>query len=481
MANPSADAAFTRGSTMSHIVRTTLYGAVGMFTLFSVDLLDLYFISLLGVEELAAAVGYAGTLLFYTTSLGIGLGIATAAMVARTIGAGDRVLARRIATHAILFNLITTIPVAIILWIFVPDLLRLLGATGETLDHAIGYTRIIVPSMPILGLAMAAGGVLRATARPQLAMASTIAGGIANAALDPLLIFGLGLDLTGAAIASVAARFVVLGVAGYGVIKITDMLGPWCRVGIWVDLRRYYGIALPAMATNLATPFANSVVIATMSSHGPEAVAGYTVIARLVPVAFGAIFALSGAIGPIVGQNFGAGNADRVRRALWDSLIFITIVCGLMGLLLFLGHGYIVAGFDVGPVAGSIIGVFTGGGALLFIFQGALFCSNAAFNNLGRPLWSTAMNWGRATLGTIPVVWAGDRLMGAEGVILGQMIGALPFGIGAFILALNLANHAGKEKIATKPAATFFRIPLQALSTVMGYVPNRLRAAREED
>ena len=66
---------------------------------------------------------------------------------------------------------------------------------------------------------------------------------------------------------------------------------------------------------------------------------------------------------------------------------------------------------------------------------GRLFVANAAFNNLGFPTWSTVFNWGRATVGTVPFVWIGATQFGADGVIAGQALGAVVFGIGAVIVA----------------------------------------------
>ncbi len=74
----------------------------------------------------------------------------------------------------------------------------------------------------------------------------------------------------------------------------------------------------------------------------------------------------------------------------------------------------------------------------LFVFLGALFIANAAFNTLGRPHVSTLVNWGRATLGTIPFVMAGAQLAGAKGVLLGNMAGGVAFGVLAVVLANKL-------------------------------------------
>jgi Na+-driven multidrug efflux pump len=81
-----ADAKFVEGSVSCHISVMTATAATGLIALFVVDLLDLYFLSLLGETELAAAVGYAGSILFFTTSVCIGLAIAMAALVARADG-----------------------------------------------------------------------------------------------------------------------------------------------------------------------------------------------------------------------------------------------------------------------------------------------------------------------------------------------------------------------------------------------------------
>jgi hypothetical protein len=82
----------------------------------------------------------------------------------------------------------------------------------------------------------------------------------------------------------------------------------------------------------------------------------------------------------------------------------------------------------------------------LFVFNGALFVANAAFNNLGFPTLSMVFNWGRATLGTMPFVWAGAALAGAEGVLTGQALGGVVFGIAAVIVAFRVIGRLGRAE-----------------------------------
>ena len=86
-------AVFTRGSTMRHVLVMTGSSAAGLLAMFGVDMIDMYFLTLLGEQELAAAVGYAGTLVFFLVAVSIGLQIALGAMVARSEGADRRDLA----------------------------------------------------------------------------------------------------------------------------------------------------------------------------------------------------------------------------------------------------------------------------------------------------------------------------------------------------------------------------------------------------
>ncbi|MFA0521601.1 MATE family efflux transporter, partial [Vibrio sp. 10N.222.55.E8] len=100
MSNQTAK--FVEGSTMRHILVMSGAGSVGLMALFVVDLLDMLFISMLGQVELAAAVGFAGTLTFFSTSVSIGTSIAMGALVSKAIGSKDKDKARNLSTSILL-------------------------------------------------------------------------------------------------------------------------------------------------------------------------------------------------------------------------------------------------------------------------------------------------------------------------------------------------------------------------------------------
>lgn len=464
-----AQAKFLEGPILRHITVMTATASIGLMALFVVDLVDLYFLSLLGEVELAAAVGFAGSILFFTTSICIGLAIAMGALVARAVGARETARAKRYVVHVSLFAMIVTVPLALMVWLAIPDLLRLVGAEGRAVELATTYLRIIVPSMPVLALAMGSGGVLRAVGAARLAMSATLAGGLVNAVLDPILIFGLELGVAGAAWASVAARATVFLVGAYGVIVRAEMLGRFKARLFGRDAGRIATIAGPAILTNVATPVGNAYVTASMAAFGDDAVAGFSIVGRIIPVAFGVVFALSGAVGPVIGQNYGAQSHDRIRRALFDALLLSTAVVLVSAGLLFALQDQIAAAFGASPGAAAVWGFFASFIAVTFAFTGAQFVAHAAFNNLGRPLWSTWSNWGRATLGTIPLVWLGAAWLGPQGVLLGQAAGGVIFGAGAYLAAWWLC--AKPERLGPAPTrAQMFRVPLSALTVYRGWI-----------
>lgn len=448
-----SDAKFLHGSLLRHITVMSLTSSVGLMAIFLVDLVDMLFISMLGQAELAAAVGYAGAILFFTTSFGIGTAIAAGALVARALGADDPQMARRRAATALLYGVGIGALFSAVIWMYIRPLTAMLGATGQTLDLAVHYLQIIVPSLPLLIAGMIGGAVLRAHGDARRSMMATVWGGLVNAVLDPILIFGFGLDLTGAALASVAARITIAVASLLPVIRHHGGFEKPSPAEFAQDFPVIAKIAVPAILTQLATPVGQAFVTRAMAEYGENAVAGMAIVGRLTPVAFGVIFALSGAVGPVIGQNFGAQAYDRVRRSYFDALLFTGVVTLGVTVVLFALRAPIADLFDAQGAARDLVYLFCGPLALAFFFNGVIFVSNAAFNNLGQPFNSTLVNWGRHTIGTIPFVIVGAAWFGAAGVLIGQALGGVVFALIAYVLTARLLRCDGTEVPQRQPFA----------------------------
>lgn len=418
---------------MGHVVRMTLTGATGITFVFLVDLANLFWVSKIGDPKLVAAIGYAFAIQFFSVSSGVGLMIATTALVSRHIGMGERGIARQMATSSMIVTVLFQTLAAALIVGFRFQLLELVGAEGETKELAARYLAITVPSLIIMALGLVGSGVLRAEGDGKRAMFVTLTSGSVSVVIDPVLILWLGLGLDGAAIALVISRVILAIMALRFAMGTHDLLA---RPTLWAFrrcLKPFIWIAAPAMLTQLSTPFGNYLLTGVISGYGDEAVAGWAVVNRLTVVAFGGIFALSGAIGGIFGQNYGAHQYDRLRSTFRDSLIFCTGYTLVAWMLLAWTAELVVEGFGLRGVGVEVYRSFAIVGSGAFLLVGAMFVSNAAFNNLGKPTRSTVMNWFRDGVLTLPAAMLGALWFGATGVIYAQYaVGAIAGVLAAF-------------------------------------------------
>ncbi len=147
---------------------------------------------------------------------------------------------------------------------------------------------------------------------------------------------------------------------------------------------------------------------------------------------------------------------DRVRTAFRSALLFTAIYVVGAALILFFLRGPIAALFQATDEATVLIYLFCGPLALAYFFNGSLFVANAAFNNMSHPFYSTWLNWGRHTLGTIPFVIVGASWFGASGVLIGQAVGGVIFGLLAWgmaerLIATNTLKKPDEDRFRTRP------------------------------
>jgi putative MATE family efflux protein len=446
-ARTGAAGKFVTGSILRHILVMTGAGAVGLMAIFVSDLAAMLFLSRLGDVEIVSAVGYGSSILFFATSIGIGLSIAASAIISPVFGVGALTRARRLSVNAHLLTAVVSLVLAGLLWLLVPSLLRWLGATGRTHALAVDYLRIIIPALTPLALGMTSGAVLRSAGDAQRSMYITLSGAIVTVMLDPLFIFTFGWGITGAAVSAVIGRLVMMAAGIYGVMYVHKLMGRPKFRPFLSDSRLLAAVAIPAVLANVATPVGNAFVVAAIAPFGDAAVAGYAILGRIQPVAFGAIFALSGSIGPIIGQNLGAGQIERMRATLTNALAVTTAFTVVAWIALVLLTEPLVRSFQATGDTAMIIRLFCHWVAPLFVFFGWLFVANACFNTLRRPQLSTAFNWARATIGTVPFVMMGAHWYGAKGAIIGNMLGGIAFGVAAVLVCYRIIDQASAKSV----------------------------------
>ena len=414
---------------MSHVIRMTITGMLGLTFMFVVDLANLFWISRLGDERLVAALGFAWNVQFFTIAVGIGIMIAATALVSKALGEGNKVEAKKFAMGCMSLGVGIQFILAIFIITFRSEIVKFTGASGQTAQLAERFLLISIPTLPLMALGMVGSAILRSEGDAYRSMFVTMSAGLVALIADPILIIWLELGLDGAAINTGLSRVASTSFALYSVIKVHNLLAKLTLSVIRSTLFPFLIIALPAILTQLSGPFASFVITKVIAEFGDSAVAGLSVVNRLTVVAFGGIFSLSGAIGGIFGQNYGAKMFFRVRSTYWNSIIFCVAYTLIAWLILILSTEWIIKLFLLGEIGSEVVRSFNYFAAGGFLFTGMIFVASSAFNNMGKPVYSTMMTWLRDGLVMLPAVFVGASMFGAIGVVYGNAFAALIIGL----------------------------------------------------
>lgn len=459
---------------MRHVVVMTLSGSAGLTFVFLVDVATLLWVSQLGDERVVAGLGFAWVVQFFTVSSGIGLSIASTALLSRAMGQGRWGEARETAAGALMISFGLQVAIAVLVVSLREPILRLLGAEGLAFEVASRFLLISLLSLPLMAFGMVSAAILRALGDAWRAMMITVTAGFVALLVDPFLILsidsvfgrplpfsvGLGLGADGAAFGQWVSRLTMACIGLWFVIRVHDMLAIPRLRHVRAMARPFLRIAIPATATQLSTPVGNFLLTGLIAQYGDSAVAGWSVMSRLLVLAFGGLFALSGAIGGVIGQNYGARLMERVRATFRSALIFCTVYTLVTWSILAISSPLILRLFGLEGLAASVVLAFTQVAAAAFVFNGALFVSNTVFNNLGRPFWSTALNWLRDALLVLPFGWLMGRALGAPGVVYGQAMAGMVVGTIAVAIAWRYVSRLQAPPAPAEAGAPGSDMPL---------------------
>lgn len=430
-------ARLTEGPVGRHLWELAAPMVIGLVAVSSYSIADTYFVGQLGALPLAA-LGFTFPVSFSLIAVALGIGVGCSSVLSRLHGGGDRESAQRITTHSLLLAVLLGLVVMVAGLASIDQIFGLLGADRRTLPLVREYMEIyyfggFLLILPLVGnFAMRSVGDARA---PALIMSLSAA---INVALDPLLIFGLlgfpRLEMQGAAIATVVAN----GTAVIASIWILHRREHLVRARylapdrLWDSWRRVLHVGVPATATNMLNPLTVGVITSFVAKFGPEAVAGFGVASRVESLVMIVIFAVSSSVTPFVGQNYGAGRIDRMRRMTRLSGAFCVVYGFVAALVLWPSAEPLAALFndaeDVVSTAAAyltIVPVTLGGFGLMLV-------AAAAFNALGKPMPPTAMTFAKLFVVYVPLAWLLSRAVGLLGIFWANAASHVLFGIVAY-------------------------------------------------
>ena len=316
-------------------------------------LVDIFFVSRLGAEAVAT-VGITESLMTIIYAIGIGLSVGTTALVARRIGEKRPEQAAVSAVQAIITGIVVSLAFSAVGILFSKDLLRLMGASEETVQMGYMYPAIMLGGNVVIMLLFIINAVFRSSGDAAISMRVLWFANILNIILDPLLIFGIGpfpeLGVKGAAVATnigrgmaVLYQLYLLGKGKHRVkIRANQIV---LRVREMVQLVK---LSLGAIGQYIIATSSWIVLVWVVTSLGEEVVAGYTIAIRILLFALLPAWGLSNAAATLVGQNLGAKQPDRAERSAWVVGIANMIFLGLVSII-FIAIPDAFIGFFINP------------------------------------------------------------------------------------------------------------------------------------
>jgi putative MATE family efflux protein len=283
---------------------------------------DVFFVGKLGADAVAA-VGLTDSLLVLVLAVGMGLSMATTAVVARRIGEKDQREASLAAFQALVAGAAISVPISVVGLLFAPDMLRLMGAAPGVVAAGSGYCQVLFGTNAAILFLFLINAIFRGAGDAVLAMKALWLANLLNIVLDPVLIFGWGpfpeMGVTGAAVATTIGRAVGVGyqvrllLAGRGRVRLGR---GQARLAPEV-LRRLLSIAAPGMLQYVIGTASWLALFRILAVSGSEALAGYTIAVRVLVFALLPSWGMGNAAATLVGQNLGAGQPDRAERSVW--------------------------------------------------------------------------------------------------------------------------------------------------------------------
>ncbi|PLX15701.1 MAG: MATE family efflux transporter [Marinilabiliales bacterium] len=358
---------------------------------------DIFFVAKLGPDAIAT-VGITESLLTIIYAIGMGLSMATTALVSRRIGEKKPYRASIAAIQSIIAGALISLFIGIPGMIFAKDLLRLMGANADIINHGSIYTSILLGSNMIIMLLFIINAVFRSSGDAATSMRVLLIANGVNIILDPLLIFGLGpipaLGIKGAAIATTTGRgiaviyqFYLLN-KGNGRIKIFKKA---LRINLRV-MSELIRISLGGIGQSIIATSSWIGMVRIIAIFGSTALAGYTIAIRIIIFVLLPSWGLSNAAATLVGQNLGAKKPGRAEKAVWATgYVNMILLTAISLVFIIMPHFFIQLFIDNAEV------IETGAKGLRIVSFGFIFYAMGmvmvqAFNGAGDTRTPTKIN-----------------------------------------------------------------------------------------
>ena len=421
---------------------------IGMLINALYNLVDAYFVGGLG-ESPMGAISIVFPLGQVVVGLGLMFGNGAASYLSRLLGRDDKDTANKVASTALYSSVIIGAILIIIATIFLKPILTLLGATDTIMPYALTYARIYIISCIFNVFNVTMNNIVASEGAAKTTMCALLLGAIINIGLDPLFIYTFDMGVAGAAIATAISQFVsTLVYLSYAFRKKSTFtfsikaFEPTKQ--IFMEILK---IGVPTLTFQLLTSLSIALTNRASSGYGDSVIAGMGAVTRITSMGTLVVFGFLKGFQPIAGFSYGAKNFNRLREAIRTSILWSTIFCIIVGLLMFLFSEQIIAQFANGNEAMISVGKksLMANGLSFFLF-GFYTVYSSLFLALGKGTAGFILGACRQGICFVPVIFLLPIIWGMNGILYAQPIADILSVIITVFMALNLHKQLSKEE-----------------------------------
>lgn len=445
----SENAKLIRGPIRGHLISQTLPMIFGVAAVMSIGLVDSYFIGQLGSQQLAA-IAFIFPITIAINSIGVGMMVGVNSVVARALGEGDDAKAARRANLGVSVSVALGILIGVAMYTLLDPLFRLMQADASLLPFIKTYMQPFSFGFPMMMAIMGINGMLRGQGEARKTSLVSFSYAAANWVLDPLLITGAfgfeGFGMAGAAYATLIGWMIGIGV---GLLLISKAPLPFNltllrQCNFRDSFAAILRVAGPAAFSNSINPIGLSILTALLASEGAQAVAGFGAAGRVQSFAVVPLLGLSGSIGAIIGQNWGAKEFGRAREALLLAGGFCLFYGLVVAALLAFNGRWFADFFTEDPAVMDAFATYLMIAAWGYAGFGLLIVANGALNAIDHARYALLQSFGRVFIIMLPVAWLLRKQFGAEAIYSAELAANLLGGTIAGLVAWRVLSRAAR-------------------------------------
>jgi MATE family, multidrug efflux pump len=403
----------TQGSVTKHLLNMSAFMVISMIMQTFYLLLDMFWVGHLGKEAIAA-VGVAGNLNMIVLALTQMLGVGTTALISQAAGRKDQPRAEFVFNQSVAMSILTGLIVGICTFGIMRQYTNALSADGLTATLARSYLAWFIPALMLQFPLVSLGSALRATGIVQPTVVLQVLSVVLNGVLAPFMIFGIGFPRMGVSGAALST-FVAVLFADVLMIIYFEKKYHYLRfraAQLWPEMKTWWAmlkIGLPAGAEFVLLFVYITVVYSIIIGFGAAAQAGFGVGVRVMQSLFLPVVALSFAVSPMVGQNFGGRQAERVRHSVYSGLGIAAVVMIVLALITWAAPGTMIRAFSKDPNVIAFGRDYLNIVAFNFVAAGIVFTSSSIFQGLGNTIPPLLSSASRLILFALPAIVISHR------------------------------------------------------------------------